>query len=77
MQLTRDAIFEAVREERERQDNLRGGRVHDRGYSANDWVAFITQYAGFAVDSQVDGDFFRRCMIQVAAVALAAVECQD
>lgn len=57
------------------------GNVHDSEHSARDWVAFVTAYAGKAVGA-LDGDdtpghSYRDRMIQVAALALCAVQQAD
>lgn len=51
----------------------------DRGHMRNDWVALIAAYSGragarIARNEQED---FRKCMIKVAALAVAAVEAYD
>lgn len=61
-----------IRAERVRQDREWGGLEHDRSHSPSDWIALITQHAGRAL-----GRDFRRQMIQIAALAVAAVETYD
>lgn len=77
-----DAIFPVIRdiiEERKRQREL-GFRVadkHSNGY--NDWVAYITAYAGRAANCvrNDEGRDFRENMVKVAALAMAAIEAYD
>lgn len=82
MNLTRSQILQAVGHERERQDDMWGDEF-DRLNTANDWVAFITRYLARASgDSRrspgrrtTEGRFeFDTAMVQVAALAVAAIE---
>lgn len=55
-------------------------RFPDGVNGMNDWVAYIVAYAGRAVDCRKNNEEcqnFRKRMIQVAALALAAVESYD
>lgn len=65
--------------ERQRQDEKWGGPVHDDQKSPNDFVQHIEDYAGWARVMAGMGSFekYRRRMIQVAALAGAAVEAID
>jgi len=53
----------------------------DKENSQNDWVAYITSYAGRASQevkrNEEEGQEFRECMVKVAALAIAAVEAYD
>lgn len=53
----------------------------DKGNSQNDWVAYITSYAGRAsakvAKNEAEGQRFRTNMVKVAALALAAIEAFD
>ena len=74
-------ILQEIKEEREYQDKRWGGVKHDDQHKPNDWIAFITGYAGRAYDCCMehpgDLDDFRESMIKVAALAVAAVEWVD
>jgi hypothetical protein len=86
--MSRESIFREVAEERARQDTLFGGATHDDTHRPSDWVAILTRHVGLATDDgspagvcmlnhQVAGSDparWRRQMIRVAAVAVAALE---
>lgn len=74
MQMT---IYEEIYEERERQDNKHGGPPNDDQYKSHDWLAFITKHTGRAVFRPWDRLTFRRQMIRIAALAVAAAEWCD
>jgi hypothetical protein len=65
--------------ERERQDAQWGGPEHDDRHLANDWVAIIVRHLGLAADdaAATDPERFRRQLVRVAAVAVAALESFD
>lgn len=76
-------VLREVGEERERQ---KAAFRSDFAVSDNDWVAFVTAYAGRAAQGVVRNDMedprsqrerFRQRMLQVAALAVAAVEAHD
>ena len=74
-----NAILQEVAEERIHQ-NAKWGAPHDAGHSNLEWVALITKHAGMGVldiDSEHDLLTFRRQMIRVAALAVAAIERVD
>ncbi|HEY7416827.1 MAG TPA: hypothetical protein VH593_16695 [Ktedonobacteraceae bacterium] len=64
--------FQNVINERIYQDLKYGGYDHDIVHTPNDWIAFITQQAGLAVD--VPEEDFLEQMLHVAALAVAAYE---
>lgn len=68
-----------VTAERQRQDRKWGGPEHDDRKSPNDFVQHIEDYAGWARVMAGMGSFdkYRRRMVQVAALAGAAVEASD
>ena len=76
-------ILSEIRTERHRQDLTWGGREHDDRHGPADWVCILAQQIGKAinwsdgVDTGLDYLGFRRGMIRVAAVAIAAVESAD
>jgi hypothetical protein len=89
--MSRETIFREIAQERERQDSLFGGMEHDSTHSATDWVAIIIRHLGLAVDDGSPADVclmsdhcagadpvrYRRQMVRVAAVAVAALEVFD
>lgn len=77
-QPTRDALglLAEVAEERLRQDDKWGGPEHDDGHTTADFVMLIRDYAGWArtMAGMNSPEKAERRLIQVAALALAAVE---
>lgn len=88
----RESVLAEVSAERGRQDELWGGPAHDDAHGANDWIAILARHVGLAAFDggphgvcRADGvpvahhepERFRRQMVRVAAVALAAVEAHD
>ena len=79
-----DQILEAIRAERARQDEQWGGVEHDVEHWPKDWLRFIEEHAHKAL---VDGDTFvvgpqyapdfRQRMVEVAALAVAAIQAYD
>ena len=72
----RQRIYKEIDEEREYQDN-KWGTENDNKNTPNDWIAYITAYNGKAYRYPSDKDNFRKCMIKVAALAIAAIEACD
>lgn len=68
-----------VIEERQRQDNKWGGAGHDDQHSVSDFVLLIEDYAGWArtMAGMRNLQKARNRLIQVAALAVAAVESID
>jgi hypothetical protein len=69
-----------IQEERNRQIEQWGNAFDDQ-HSQNDWVAFITAYAGKAYDTHAatkgqypNPDVFRASMLKVGALSFAALE---
>lgn len=80
----RDKIIAEVVAERERQDALAHGgdtEAFDKGNSRNDWIAYLNAYSGRAAQkvyrNEVERQEFRRNMVKVAALAVAAIEAHD
>ncbi len=71
-----EKILEEIRAERQHQRQLWGDGFDDKNTS-NDWLAYITGYAaqGFRLNSSPTE--FRKAMIKVATLAVAAVEAVD
>ncbi|MCC6419517.1 MAG: hypothetical protein IT429_14890 [Gemmataceae bacterium] len=75
-----ESVLAEVREERQQQDARWGGPEHDDRHSPWDWVAITVRHLGLAAEDGgqgVDPVRYRRQMIRVAALAVAAVEALD
>lgn len=74
-----DNIFADVAIERLSQDKKWGGPKHDDKHSARDFVMFIQEKSNIAATKAyyADWDDVRKRLIQVAALAVAAVESLD
>lgn len=72
-----EMVLEEVACEREYQDEKWGGEVYDDTHHSHDWFAFIVGYAGKGYSWPIDLANFRKCMVKVAALAVAAVEWAD
>ncbi len=74
-------IYEEVEMERCRQDKVWGGPAHDDRHGVRDWIAYIVNYLGQAVNRDAewgrDLDRVRVCLIRVAALCVAAIESAD
>ena len=70
--MTRTTILESVIQERNRQDKKWGGPLHDIEHSEQDWEMFIKEHCHFSLKTD-----FRKRMIEVAALAIAAIESHD
>jgi hypothetical protein len=65
-------IFDEIAAERRAQDKKWGGATHDDEHDDADWRSFIMTHNNYAC-----GDDFRKEMIRVAALAVAAVQSFD
>ena len=77
--MSRSNILHEVNTERSRQDGKWGGAEQDDKWSAMDWHEMIADYNGWARRMAAMGslDKARRRYIQIAALAVAAVEAID
>lgn len=66
-----------IQSERERQDERWGGSEHDDEHSTVEFIEFIKGYADLAREESIFGKEKRRRLIQVAALAVAAIESMD
>ena len=73
-----ERVIATVQSERLRQREDWGDR-HDDGHSAGDWTRFLVRHLGRAEQAIEDRDAatYRRQMVRVAALAVAAVEAHD
>lgn len=65
-------VYLDIASKRRYQDKL-WGKVFDDNNTINDWVTYITRYASMAAVAD-DSDDVRRRLIDVAALAVAAIE---
>jgi hypothetical protein len=75
-------VYDEIKAERERQDAKWGGPGHDDAEPPMAWVDYITRYASWAGMMALMGGAegrakYRRRMMQVAALAVAACEAFD
>jgi hypothetical protein len=69
-------IFNAIIDERHRQDEKWGGPDHDDKHSYGDWIIYLVQHlakASLAVSRQR----YRYQLVRIAALAVAAIESFD
>lgn len=69
----REEIFEMVERERAYQD-IRWGKGFDDQNTPNDWIAYITLYAGKAVTMPWDQETFRTMVLKVMTICCAILE---
>ncbi len=72
-----ECVLHDIRYERHRQHEKWGGPRHDDKHGSHDWIAYIMRHAGRAVMWPFDASQFRKQMVRVAALAVAAVEWTD
>lgn len=77
-------ILDDIAKERARQQALAFGgdtEAFDKTNTPNDWIAFITAYAGRAsakvARNEKEGQTFRANLVKVGALVLAALEAHD
>lgn len=68
-----DEIYVDIKKEREYQDG-RWGKDHDLRHSPNDWAAFTMRYLAKTTNEHITPSDYRKNMIKVAALAIAAIE---
>lgn len=72
-----DVVGEIL-DERATQDRKWGGPTHDDEHSARDWVFFVARHVHRALDGDdFDRRHWRKQMVRVAALAIAAIEWAD
>jgi hypothetical protein len=74
-----EAVLAEIVLERMAQDAEHGGPAADDEHDCNEWLVIALRHLGLAANDEaaVDPGRFRRQMIRVSAVALAAVESFD
>lgn len=72
-------MIDDVLSERNRQDAKWGGIEHDITHSPNDWAAYVVRHLGRAtIGAEIqDGREYRKRLVEVAALAVAAIEAYD
>lgn len=73
-------IVEDIRKERTAQDREHGGPEHDDALSQWQWVALLTRHVGLAVCDGAplaNSGRFKRQMVCVAALAIAAIQSME
>jgi hypothetical protein len=73
------AVLDEVQAERQRQDEKWGGPEHDSEHEMDEWLNLLNARRGLALHARYHGDSadYRRRLIQIAALAVAAVEAFD
>lgn len=79
--LKRQDIYTAIEAERERQDEKWGGPEHDDEHTLNEWAKRIHDHAaaaaGIYASYETPDARARREFVEVAALAVAAIEALD
>lgn len=70
-------VYEEIREERAHQDTKWGGAQHDDQHHPHDWLTYLVGHLGRAWSYPFEPDVYRRQLIRVAALAVAAIESYD
>ena len=77
--MTTEAILREIQTERMAQDSLWGGPAHDDKHAPAEWLSIIVRHLGLAAGdcAEIDPERYRRQLVRVAAVAVAAAEAHD
>lgn len=73
--VNREDIFKSVLRERQEQDD-RWGDTHDDDLFPGEWTYLIHKYSNLAEYAQTDAERRKR-LVQVAALAVAAIESHE
>lgn len=73
--MSRKEVFTEIENEMNYADKW--GKVFDDKNTPNDWIAYITKYAGQAVTLPWNADTFRAQLIKTAGLCISAVEALD
>lgn len=77
------SVLNEIQEERNRQDEKWGGAGHDDEHDHQDWLDFIAERRTELMrcitqeDDRAFNRLYRRYMVEIAALAVAAVESHD
>jgi hypothetical protein len=76
-----ELVLREITEERGRQDIEFGGPNHDDIVTRSEWGAIILRHGGLAMGHSAkadnDDEIYRRQLIRVAAIAVAAIQSHD
>jgi hypothetical protein len=77
--MSTETVLAEVAEERKRQNEKWGGATNDDRWNALDWHEMMADYNAWArrMAAMGSGDKARRRYVQLAALAVAAVEAHD
>jgi len=70
-------VFQDILAERIAQDEQWGGPEHDDNHAFHEWITFIRKQLTECNRTTARRAGFRKYMIRVAALAIAAIESQD
>lgn len=71
-------ILEEIAAERQRQDEKWGGANNDDDHSSHDWTSYIVKHLGMSgIGDDWNPSLFRKQMVRIAALAVAAIEWHD
>jgi hypothetical protein len=77
------SVLSEIQAERKRQDEKWGGAGHDDEHDAQDWLDFIaerrTELMRYLTqdDDRAFNRLYRRYMVEIAALSVAAIESHD
>ena len=77
--MSKQSVLDEVSKERAIQDAQWGGAAHDDKHTEPEWIAILARHLGLAANDEAEEEptRFRRQMVRLAAVAVAAVEAFD
>ena len=79
--MKREAVFNQISKERDRQDEQWGGPLHDIEHDVQGWVACFVNFLARAVNKEaawgLDLEVARLAFLKVAALCVAAIESID
>ena len=79
--MSKQVIYKDISDERARQDTKWGGRKHDDKHSKHEWLGYIREHTYKAEKEGIygkgDGEAYRKRLVEVAALAVAAIESYD
>ena len=75
--MTRKKAWKAIKAERKVQDAIWGGLEHDSQHTAAEWASFINKRTKKLQADELSFGAERKWMIEIAALALAALEASD
>jgi hypothetical protein len=70
-------VYDEIKTERAAQDVKWGGPLHDDTHTPDHWVNFVIEHAEDAISDEHHLSAYRKEMVRVAALAVAAIESWD